>query len=115
MMTHRVKEIHRELTKLKRLGAKGRKKFFKSCSKECVFSGCECIGNLLNANLKIKPSHLKKLSRHKKTLRTLAAKSTSLVKRKRLLQGGGFLSTLLPIIIPAVANLLGGFAGRANG
>ncbi len=114
MMTLRLQEIHRELAKLKRLDTKDRKKFFKSCSKECVFSVCECVQNLLNNNLKINHSQLKKLSRHKQSLRELVAKRTSLVKRKRILQKGGFLGTLLPIIIPALSSLLGDFV-RNNG
>ena len=108
-MSHRLKEIHKELKKLKRLSPKARVKFFKTCNKDCVIKVCECIKNVLNANLKIKPSHLKKLSRHKHTLRALALKSTSFAKRKRLLQKGGFIAALLPALIPAVASLLGGF------
>ena len=114
-MSQRLKEIYKELSKLKRLGTRGRKKFFKTCSKDCVVKICECIKNVLNANLQIKPTHLKKLSRHRQTLRALASKKTSLVKRKRLLQKGGFIGALLPAIIPAIASLLGGIFNRANG
>jgi hypothetical protein len=57
---------------------------------------------------------LKKLSRHKHTLRALALKKTSLTKRKKLLQKGGFLAALLPAIIPALASLLGGLFNHAN-
>jgi hypothetical protein len=93
---------------------KERKKFFKTCSRDCVSKVCECIKNVLNANLKIKSSHLRKLSRHKQTLRVLASKNTSLAKRKKLLQKGGFLSILLPALIPALASLLGGLFGHAT-
>ena len=113
-MSHRLNEIHRELKRLKHLGTKGRAKFFKTCSKDCIIKVCECIKNVLNANLKIKPSHLKKLSRHKHTLRALSLKKTSLAKRKRLLQKGGFIGALLPAIIPAIASLIGSFAGRSR-
>ena len=111
-MSQRLKEIHRELIKLKRLGPKGRKKFFKSCSKDCIIKVCECIKNLLNGNLKIKTPHLKKLRRHRQTLRALAVKKTSLVKRKRLLQKGGFVSALIPAIAPAIAGLIGEIVNR---
>jgi hypothetical protein len=103
-----LKIILQELKKLKRLGIKDRKKYLKKCSKDCVFKICECIKNVLNANVKLKPSHLNKLSRHKQTLRALVLKNTSLVKRKKLLQKGGFLGALLPALIPAVSSLLGG-------
>ena len=111
-MSERLRAIHKELTKLKKLGPNARKKFFKTCCKDCFFKVCECIKNVLNSNLKIKSSHLKKLSRHKQTLRALASKSTSLAKRKQLLQRGGFIGALLPAIIPAVASLLGGLFSR---
>lgn len=113
-MSQRLREIHRELTKLQRLGPTGRKKFFKTCSKDCVIKVCECIKNVLNANLEIKPAHLKKLSRHKHTLRSLALKSTSLSKRKRLLQKGGFLNILLPAIAPVIASIIGGAINRSK-
>jgi hypothetical protein len=112
-MSQRLSDIHRELVKLKRLSIKQRKNFFKTCSRDCIIKVCECIKNVLNANLKIKPSHLRKLSRHKHTLRALALKNTSLTRRKKLLQKGGFLSLLLPAIIPAIASLLGGLFGHA--
>ena len=111
-MSERLREIHTELTKLNKLGPSGRKKYFKTCSKDCIVKICECVKNLLNNNLKIQPSHLKKLSRHKHTLRSLALKKTSLAKRKQLLQRGGFIGALLPAIIPAIASLLGGLFSR---
>jgi hypothetical protein len=113
-MSQRLREIHNELIRLKRLSVQDRKKFFETCSRDCVSKVCECIKNVLNANLKIKPSHLRKLSRHKRTLRTLALKKTSLTKRKKLLQRGGFLSLLLPAVIPALASLIGGLFNHAT-
>ena len=111
-MSERLREIHTELTKLNKLGPSGRKKYFKTCSKDCVIKICECVKNLLNSNLKIKPTHLKKLSRHKHTLRSLALKKTSLAKRKQILQGGGLIGALLPALIPAITSLLGGLFSR---
>ena len=82
----------------------GRKIFLKSCSNDCILKICECIKNLLNSNLKIKPVHLIKLRRHKETLRALASKKTSLLKGKRLLKKGGFIGVLSPALIPAFAS-----------
>lgn len=114
-MSERLRDIHKELSKLKKLGPSARKKFLKSCSKSCVLKVCECIQNLLKANLEIKPAHLRKLSRHKHTLRELAQKRTSFIKRKQLLQKGGFITALLPAILPALAGLIGGLTSNQNG
>jgi hypothetical protein len=106
-MSHqRLRDIHRELLKLKRLGVNGRKKFLKTCTNDCINKISECAKNLLNENILIKPSHLKKLSRHKHTLRALALKKTGLSKRKHLIQKGGFLHAFLPALIPAIAGLV---------
>jgi hypothetical protein len=106
-MSHqRLRDIHRELLKLKRLGVSGRKKFLKTCSNDCINKISECAKNLLNENILIKPSHLKKLSRHKHTLRALVLKKTAVGKRRRLMQKGGFLHAFLPALIPAIAGLV---------
>ena len=94
-----------DLKKLKRLSKKGRRKFFKECSKDCVLRICECIKNILKGNVPLKSCHLKKLSRHRQSLRSLSAKSTTLVKRRKLLQKGGFLGALLPAILPALIDI----------
>jgi hypothetical protein len=115
VLNHRLRDIHSELKKLKRLGPTGCKKFFKTCSKECVIKVCECIKNVLNSKLQIKPTHLKKLNRYKQTLRTLALRSTSLGRRKRFLQKGGLLATLLPAVIPAIASVISGLVNLTRG
>ena len=60
-MSKRLKDIHKELTELRKLGPSGRKKYLKTCSKDFSVKICECVKDLLNSNLKIQPSHLKKL------------------------------------------------------
>ena len=111
-MEHRLQEIHRDFTNLKRLDTKKRKRFLKTCSKDCLIRICECIKNVLNANLPINPAHLKKLSRHKQTLRILATKKTSLARRRHLLQKGGFIGAIASVLIPAISSLITGLANR---
>jgi hypothetical protein len=113
---NRIHQAVNELNKLKRLNKHDRKLFIKTCDKTCIIRICECIRNVLNTNVRIKEAHLKKLARHKRTLRELSSKRLSIVKRRKLLQkGGGLLGTLLPIIIPAVASLIAGFIPQDNG
>jgi len=68
---------------------------------------CECAKNLLKGNVPLSPAQLRTLRRHKQKLRQLAVKKTSLAKKKKLVQSGGFLGALLTPIISVLGNLLG--------
>jgi len=111
-MSQRIIQAYDDLKKIQRLGSAGRRKFIKNCSKQCVIRICECVKNLLNGNAPLKLCHLKKLSRHKQTLRKLALKGTSLKQRKRLIQKGGFLGAVLPALIPVLGGLIGQIFNR---
>ena len=71
--------------------------------------------NLLNVNLRMKPTHLTKLSRHQQTLRSFAFKSHSLAKRKRRWHKRRFIGGLLAALIPATAGLLVDLTKRVDG
>lgn len=64
---------------------------------------CEICLNILKGNI---PVNSYKLKKYKNTLRTLAKKSSSIQKKRKMLlnQSGGF----LPLIAPAIVSALGG-------
>ena len=67
---------------------------------------CEISHNILKGNVPLTMSQKKKLSPYKHTLRQLTNnQKISLVKKKHLVQRGGFLSALLGPVL----TLLGGF------
>lgn len=67
---------------------------------------CECSLNVLKGNVKLSPSQKRLLSRHKKVLRSLADRKTSVKRKKQLLiQKGGFLPALLGPILSTIAGL----------
>jgi len=68
----------------------------------------ECIRNLLNGNVPLNKSQKKKLAAKKNILRQLAVKKTSLQKKKKLIQSGGFLGALLGPIVSAIGSLFNG-------
>lgn len=101
------------LKTFKKLSNESRKKFLKRCNPDFVNCLSEVCHNLLRGNIKVTPAQLKKLTRYKKTLRTLASKRTSLKKRKRLLnQKGGFLGALIAPALSAITGLIGGLINR---
>ena len=69
---------------------------------------CECAHNTLLGNVPVSKAQFCKLKRFKKHLRTLTRKQTSLKKKKKILQTGGFLPALLGAALPIITNLVGG-------
>jgi len=64
---------------------------------------CECVLNILNGKVKISDDDLKKLEPYKKTFRKLLEKKTKLANKKKLIiQRGGFLQIILPLITAAI-------------
>jgi hypothetical protein len=64
---------------------------------------CECILNILNGKVKISKEDYDKLIPYKKTFRKLLEKKIKLTQKKKLIiQKGGFLQIILPLITAAV-------------
>ena len=84
-----------------------RQALLKNADSKVVKTICECALNVINGNVPLTPNQKRKLSPHKKTLRSLAAPNKSNAARKRLLiQRGGFVGLLLKTILPVISNLL---------
>ena len=64
----------------------------------------ECVLNLVAGNIQLSSKQKKKLKKYKKDLRILATKTTSKLRKRKILQqkGGG---AFLPFIIPAALSL----------
>ena len=103
-MTRHVKELVTKLKSLKR--TKDKKKFIKQCDQGMIHCLCECIKNLLKGHIPLKASQLNCLARHRRSLRTLSLKRTSLTKRKQILQKGGLLGALIGPLLGGLLQLL---------
>lgn len=87
--------------------ARKRKILLQWAEKPEIDAICECILNLLNGNVKISAKHLRKLNKHKHTLRQLCSKQYSMKKKKALLtQHGGFLQFLIPAALQSIPMLI---------
>jgi hypothetical protein len=98
------------LKKLKRCGKKERKKILSKADNGLIECLCDCAHNTLNKNIPLTSNQFKKLSRHKKILRSLASKKVSIKKKKSVIvrQCGGF---LLPLLAPILGAILQGLVG----
>jgi len=74
---------------------------------DCV---SECAKNIIKGNVPLNPAQLQRLRRDRSNVRVLASKKTSLKKKRRVLQKGGFLGALLPPVLGVLGSLLLGNA-----
>jgi lipoate synthase len=85
-----------------------RRKLIKNCDKQLIDCFCECCKNVLKGNVELNSRQLKRLRREKNNLRALALKKTSLKKKRKILQKGGFLGALIPPVLSVLGSLFGG-------
>jgi hypothetical protein len=103
------------LKRISRLGEKAKKKIIKDCDRKLIECFCECSKNILKGNVPLKGRQLKRLRREKNNLRALALKKTSLKRKRKILQKGGFIGAILPPVLTVLSSLLGGLIGGNNG
>ncbi|GBL70998.1 hypothetical protein AVEN_70372-1 [Araneus ventricosus] len=88
---------------------KFRKEILKSINEEGIKAICECCLNVLHGNISLTEKQKGSLSKHKRTLRTVAERKVALSKkRKLLLQKGGFLNILIPTALSVLSGLFHG-------
>jgi hypothetical protein len=105
-MSKRIKEHRTLLRKLCNCYGKERMKLLKkNCSKSFILCICECAKNILKGNVAMNSRQSKELRRRKHMLRSLALKRTSLSKKKKIIQTGGFLGALLRPIVSIIGKL----------
>ena len=75
---------------------------------ELVNCICDCVYNILQGNIPINDEEKDRLRIHKELLRKLVKEKTSYRRRKQLIQDGGFLGSLIPILAGLVGKLFTG-------
>ena len=66
----------------------------------------ECALNVLNQNVKVGKNRKKSLRKFRKHMEKLAYEKLPLKKKRTILQKGGFLSILLPAVLPTLLKAL---------
>jgi hypothetical protein len=102
------------LKRINRLGEKARRKLVQKCNRQLIDCFSECSKNVLKGNVPLKDSEVKKLRREKSNLKALSLKKTSLKKKRKILQKGGFIGALLPPVLSVLSSLLAGVVGNAT-
>jgi len=70
----------------------------------------ECALNILKGTITLSQHNKDKLKRYRKSLHALSKKNTSVAKKKKIIQTGGFLPAILggvlPALIPAITEIV---------
>lgn len=88
---------------LKNAKSKLRKNILKASEPDLIKALCDCSTNVLNGNVQIGNAVKKKLKRYKKELRVISCPKRKIsLKRKLLIQRGGFLPALLGVLLSGI-------------
>jgi hypothetical protein len=83
-----------------------RKRLLKShCTPDFLACIKQCAQNVIKGNIPLTGAQLNALRRKKHILKQLVHKRTSLAKRKKLVQTGGFLGALLGPIVSVLSSI----------
>jgi hypothetical protein len=112
-MSARLKRNINFLKILQKASPKQRKAIIATGSQDLILCISEIVDNVLKGNVKLSPKQKKQLSRYKAILRQLGNKKLkATIRRKLLVQKGGFLSALLGPVIGIAAGLIGDLLQR---
>ena len=95
-----VKKVQKTLILLANAKPSAAKKIIKNASHNVLKAVSEICLNMLNGVVNLSVSHKKKLKKYRNTMRKLAEKNTSLTARRKLMQRGGFIGSVLGIGLP---------------
>ncbi len=85
------------------------------CSKERILSIVECILNVINGNIQIDPESYEKLKPFNKIFKKILDKKNNFkIKRKLIVQKGGFLQFLIPAIVSGIATIISSSVSKKN-
>ena len=107
-MSKRLKKNAKTLQFLTEADNKVAKAVIKASKADIICCFSEICYNLLKGTIDLSPKLKTRLSQHKQTIRKLAKKSVKQSKKKHLVQKGGFLGAILPLVKTLLPSLLGG-------
>jgi len=87
------------------MGNKARRDYIKKCNREFMDCVSECAENVIKGYVPMTGPQKANLRRRRKDVRALAIKKTSLTKKRRILQKGGFLTALLPPVLSILSSM----------
>jgi len=94
------------LRRIHRMGEKAKREYVKRCNRQFIDCVTECAKNVLKGNVPLTDAQMSKLRPRRQDLRALSVKKTSLTKKRKIIQKGGFLLALLTPALSVLDGLL---------
>jgi hypothetical protein len=108
-------EIKNQIDLIKAVGhPKYRKAILGCADKKLIKALCEIIFNVLQNNINISAKLKARLIRQRGCIRNLCNKSSFAVKKKTLIQKGGFLQFLIPAVIGGIAEIISSYITKPS-
>jgi len=104
-MSLRVKKYLPVLKRIRKLGDRARRDYVRKCDREFIDCVSECAKNVIKGNVSLSDRQKARLRRNRNDLRAVSLKKTSLRKKRRIVQKGGFLTALIPPVLSALVGL----------
>ena len=89
-MSDRMKRFLPTLRRIHRMGEKAKREYVKRCDRQFIDCVSECAKNVLKGNVPLSNAQMSKLRPRRQDLRALSVKKTSLTKKRKIIQKGGF-------------------------
>ena len=106
-MNERMKLYLPTLRRIHRMREKAKRDYVEKCDRQVIDCVSECAKkNVLKGNVPLTNAQMSKLRPRREDLRALSVKKTSLAKKRKIIQKGGFLSALLAPALSVLAGLL---------
>ncbi|XP_055347694.1 baculoviral IAP repeat-containing protein 3-like [Paramacrobiotus metropolitanus] len=106
-MSERVKALAPLVITLQSLKPKQRKVLMGYLSKSQLKAMEEVAVNIVKNTVELSPAHLDKCKRHRKALKLIALRRYPLKEKRKILQRGGFIGAILPVIAGVLTSLIG--------
>lgn len=105
-MSLRVRKFLPVLKRIRKMSERAKREYVKKCDGQFLDCISECAKNIIKGNVPLTVRQKANLRRKRNDLRALSLKKTTLRKRRKIVQKGGFLTALLPPVLSFLGSLL---------
>jgi len=85
---------------------RAKRDYARNCDRSFIDCISECAKNIIKGNVPLTNRQKVRLRRSRNDIRALSMKKTSLRKKRKILQKGGFLTALLPPVLALLGGML---------